>query len=691
MKRVVIFGGTAEGRRLTELLADYEFNIDVCVATEYGGSLLPVRSNVNVHVGRMDQAEMVSLLCELKPDYCVDATHPYASEVSGNIVRACALVQDKKLRHLRLLRGEESVSEGKITYVDTIAAAVDALKETEGNIFITTGSKEIDKYTALDAYEERCIARVLPTEEAIQRCESLGFKGSNLICMQGPFSEALNYELMKQYNIRWLVTKSTGGQGGFRDKCEAAVRADAHIVIVGRPPEQGGACYTFQEVVDIVLDGARGNASDMASDMERIIYIVGMGTGSPEILTAEAVRALADSDVLIGSERVLEIWKRYCDSQGAGFDSRVKAYFVSYKQKEIWEYIGSHAEYTRFSVLYSGDIGFYSGAAHIELPPCTDAAEHMQGRPYQLRRISGVASPIYFLDKLGVSWEDALLVSSHGRQVNLLPMIRDNKKVCTLLGDGDTVSEVCCGLMECGLEHVRVTVGEHLSYDRERITAGRPDELAGMHFDSLAVALFENASPRVQAVTVGISDEAFIRGNVPMTKEEIRTLSLSKLGLRSDSVLYDIGAGTGSISVEAALLMSGGFVYAIEKNPEAVKLIAENRKKFTAVNIKIVEGRAPEILAGLPAPTHVFIGGSDGALAEIVRIIRAKNIHTRFVVNAVTLETVARLSALAEEFPEYADMELVQVGVSRSRALGSHHLMMAENSVYIAAFGGMRE
>lgn len=704
MKRVVIFGGTAEGRRLTELLAECEFDIDVCVATEYGGSLLPVRTNVNVHVGRMDEEEMVCFLRARTPDYCVDATHPYASEVSGNIVRAC-MRQEKRLRHLRLLRGEQAVSEGEITYVDTIAAAAEFLRETEGNILITTGSKEIAQYTVIDAYEERCVVRILPTVEAVQKCESLGFQGSRLICMQGPFSEALNYELLKQYDIRWMVTKSTGSCGGFRDKCEAAVRADVHTIIVGRPPEQGGDCYTFQEVVDIVTNGSPNKAfgtdldggldetsaerADKTFDTICTVYIVGMGTGNPEILTGEAVRVLEDSDVLIGSARVLDIWKRYRRGRETRNGSRQKAYFISYKQEEIWSYIEDHAEYTRVALLYSGDIGFYSGAAHIEPPTCAEDAGRGRGRRYRILRIPGVASPIYFLDKLGVSWEDALLVSSHGRQVNLLPMIRDNRKVCTLLGDGSTVSEVCRGLAESGLTHVRVTVGEHLSYDSERITTGLPDAFFDMQFDALAVALFENAVPRIQTVAAGIGDGAFIRGNVPMTKEEIRTLSLSKLGLKKDSVLYDIGAGTGSVSVEAALLMCGGLVYAVEKNAAALKLIAENRNCFAAANIEIVEGKAPEAFEALPAPTHVFIGGSGGRLVEIVRAVREKNVHTRFVVNAVTLETVAKLSALAEEFSEYADMELVQVGVSRSRARGSHHLMMAENPVYIAAFGGV--
>lgn len=187
---------------------------------------------------------------------------------------------------------------------------------------------------------------------------------------------------------------------------------------------------------------------------------------------------------------------------------------------------------------------------------------------------------------------------------------------------------------------------------------------------------------------LGIPDEEFIRGKVPMTKEEIRILSVVKLQLDNDSVVYDIGAGTGSVAVEMAGQCPKGMVYAIEKNPEAVSLIGKNKDKFGVCNMEIIEGTAPRCLSDLPKPTHVFIGGSSGNLLEIIRIVREKNFDARFVVNAVTLETLAQLQKIPEVFPEYADMEVVQVGISKSRAVGNYHLMCAENPVYVVVFGG---
>lgn len=186
---------------------------------------------------------------------------------------------------------------------------------------------------------------------------------------------------------------------------------------------------------------------------------------------------------------------------------------------------------------------------------------------------------------------------------------------------------------------------------------------------------------------LGIPDDEFIRGRVPMTKEEIRILTVVKLRLNEESVVYDIGAGTGSVSVEMAGQCRRGMVYAIEKSADGIDLICANKRKFGIENMEIIEGAAPECLAPLPVPTHVFVGGSGGNLIDIIRSVRKKNPEVRFVVNAVTLEKLAQLQELCKQIPEYADMEVIQVGVSRSRLLGNHHLMLGENPVYIAVFG----
>ena len=165
-------------------------------------------------------------------------------------------------------------------------------------------------------------------------------------------------------------------------------------------------------------------------------------------------------------------------------------------------------------------------------------------------------------------------------------------------------------------------------------------------------------------------DEWFIRGEVPMTKSEVRAVSVEKLELSPDSVLYDIGAGTGSVSVEAAAFMPEGTVYAVEKKQEAVELLEKNRKKFQAEQIRIVEGAAPEALEGLEAPTHAFLGGTSGKMADILSLLLAKNPEVRVVVNAITLESVSKVMEWTAARGIEAD--IVLVSVSRAKAAGPH-------------------
>lgn len=187
---------------------------------------------------------------------------------------------------------------------------------------------------------------------------------------------------------------------------------------------------------------------------------------------------------------------------------------------------------------------------------------------------------------------------------------------------------------------------------------------------------------------IGIGDEEFIRGQIPMTKKNIRILSVAKLFLEEDSIVYDIGAGTGSVSVEMAYVASSGKIYSIEEKSEGVELIEKNASKFDRNNIEVIHGHAPECMSNLEVPTHAFIGGSNGKLLEIVELLREKNKDIRIVINAVTTETLSEILDLKKQYEEFKDMEMIQVGISNLQALGSHHLFKAENPIYIACMGG---
>ena len=264
---IVIFGGTTEGRQLAEYLVQLnrkqektEAVIHVCVASEYGAQVLPEAEEIKVHIGRLEQADMQEFLQEVQADICVDATHPYAVIVTQNIYRACKEVDVPYIRVRRVMQEEpgntDSVMQMSSThigdadgkryidetsdniYVEDIQAAVDYLKGVTGNILITTGSKELKAFTQIPDYENRCFARVLPTTSVVEACTELGFTGKHLICMQGPFDLAMNLATIQYADAKYLVTKASGKNGGYDEKCEAALAAGIHLVIIGRPEEQ---------------------------------------------------------------------------------------------------------------------------------------------------------------------------------------------------------------------------------------------------------------------------------------------------------------------------------------------------------------------------------------------------------------------------------------------------------------------
>lgn len=228
--RVLLFGGTAEGRALCQWLLRRGVPFSVCVATQYGKTLLP--RDADVRVGRLEQGEMAE--CMAGYTLVVDATHPYAARATRNIQAAA---REAGLPCLRLLRPPER-EEGCLTARD-MAQAAQLLLERPGSVLLTTGSKELAHFS-VPGLVERCYPRVLPMVDSLERCLSLGFPPAHILCMQGPFSRELNLALLRQYRIQTLVTKQTGGAGGFREKADAARQAGCALLVVERPvPESG--------------------------------------------------------------------------------------------------------------------------------------------------------------------------------------------------------------------------------------------------------------------------------------------------------------------------------------------------------------------------------------------------------------------------------------------------------------------
>ena len=658
MNDVILFAGTTEGREISEACRGKNLTLHVSTATEYGETLIEAAENIRVMHGRKDAAEIGVLIRETSAELVIDATHPYAAEVTKTLQEVC---REQGTGYIRVLRKEEHADTERCVFVADTDEAVAFLNSTEGNVLLTVGSKELPRYTEVKDFQERLYARILSLPGGVQRAADLGFTGRHLICMQGPFSEELNTGMLRSVDARYLVTKDTGAAGGFPEKIRAANALGVTPVVIRRPMEELGV--SVRECLEIL-----GKRFGFSPDPGKQLTILGTGTGSAGSLTLEGEKACQEAELVIGAKRLTEALSRF------GKETR-----NAVLPGEIAKII-SESSVRKIVVAMSGDTGFYSGTRKL-LPLLAE---------YHPTVLPGISSIAAFSARTGISWDDALLASAHGRDCNYIAKVQRNPKVILLSGGEGGVSRILHTLCEYGLGSVKVTVGENLGYDTEKISAGTAESLKDRDFESLAILLLENPEAAARPLTQGRPDEDFLRSDVPMTKQEVRAVTLSKLRLPKSGVLWDVGAGTGSVSLEMAECCEDGTVYAIERKEEACRLIEDNMRHLGVTNVQVVYGKAPDCLEDLPAPSHVFVGGSSGNLREILETVLRKNPSARIVLNTVTAETFAEAVTVMKTLP-VRNPEIVQVNISRGRKVGGYQMMTAQNPVSVISFDGGTE
>lgn len=449
MSDVIIFGGTTEGRRLAEFCGEHKIQTVVCVVSEYGEMLVPESPSVRVIRRALEKDEMEALFVAEKPSLVLDATHPYARVVTENVTQVC---QKMGIVWYRVLRKSELETKNadSIVTVDSVDQAVEWLKSHEGTVLVTTGSKELVKYTAIPDYKERIFARILPDSQALLNSETLGFPRNHMIAMQGPFSLEMNIATMRMTGANYLVTKESGHAGGFLDKIHAAEVVGATALVIGRPLKETG----------ISLEEACQYLEPFGMEtITRTITLIGIGMGAPGMWTVVARKTLLEADAVAGASRMIESVEK---------DLGEKAVMKAYDGKKILDWFEHAPQLRKLAVLYSGDTGFYSGASGLA-ETLRERQKAGKDQEIQLEILPGISTVSYLASKLQIPWQDLELESLHGREAKPWEALERGKNVFLLLGGVEPVAEVSRMISEHGFGSWLVSAGKNLSYDDEEI------------------------------------------------------------------------------------------------------------------------------------------------------------------------------------------------------------------------------
>lgn len=396
--------------------------------------------------------------------------------------------------------------------------------------------------------------------------------------------------------------------------------------------------------------------------MSRRFIIIGAGTGQATDLTETAKQALLNAACVFAAPRL---------AQQLGDLRQIKPATMS--QMVEWSIACTQSP---IALLVSGDSGFFS---------LTKTIQHQLASHGTVEILPGLSSMQYLCAKCGQSYDDAYIMSLHGRSGSILGAVSYHKKVFALTGGTHTVQSICQDLVQAGLGHVLIYAGEDLGSAQERISAGTAQELSAQSYSDLAVLLICN--PNAVDCRKALKDRDFVRGEVPMTKQEVRWTAVNLLDLQANDIVYDIGAGTGSVSIEMARHACQGLVYAIERKDAGLTLIEQNRLALGAGNVIPIPGYAPEALTDLPAPDAVFIGGSGGELPEILTVLRQKNPKVRVCISAIALETMSCALECLKKM-QFSDIEVCQISAARGRQVASYTMMTANNPVFLISGGG---
>jgi precorrin-6Y C5,15-methyltransferase (decarboxylating) len=392
------------------------------------------------------------------------------------------------------------------------------------------------------------------------------------------------------------------------------------------------------------------------------IYLVGAGITGWEGFGSKALEIIAKADILIGHQRHLSIFPDFAGEKRVLGDLSELMNFLKRTEQRV-------------VLLASGDPTFFGVSRFL-----------LRNLPKERIEIfPNVTSMQYAFARIKEPWDDGIFVSVHGRGMQqAVDKIISAEKACVLTDKTNTPAAIASELIERGAEGYEAWLCEDLGMQTEKFTKTTVRGLLEIAASELNILiLIRMYEPNlVHYPLIGIHDDEFHTSKKLITKLEVRAVTLAKLQLQDDLVLWDIGAGSCSVSIEAANLMPDGRIFAVEKNPQCISFINENLKKFCSRTIKLVEAYAPDGLDDLPDPDRVFIGGAGGRLDEIIDIVSQRlRPEGVVVINAVTLDTLTQGVEFLEDHG--FTVEATCVNISKTRKLTEFKMFEAQNPVYV--------
>lgn len=392
------------------------------------------------------------------------------------------------------------------------------------------------------------------------------------------------------------------------------------------------------------------------------IYLVGAGMAGWEGFSSKALEIIGKADVLIGHQRHLDIFPDFAGRKMVLGDLPQLLEFLQQTNKRV-------------TILSSGDPTFFGISRFL-----------LRNLPKdRIEIFTNVTSMQYAFSRIKEPWDDAIFVSVHGRGMHAaVDKIVAAEKACILTDRINTPAAIAAELIARGAEGYEAWLCEDLGLPSEKFTRSDVRGLLELKPSELNILiLIRTYEPNlVHYPLIGIDDDEFQTSKKLITKLEVRAVTLAKLQLQDDLVLWDIGAGSCSVSIEASNLMPNGRIFAVERNPQCVGFINENLKKFCTRNVKLIEAYAPEGLEDLPDPDRVFIGGAGGQLEEIIDAVDKRlKVEGVIVLNAVTLDTLTKAVEYLEDHGY--TVEATCVNISKTRSLTEYKMFEAQNPVYI--------